>query len=113
MDDTTISSISFDDLFHTSSTSFTLNYPQTTGQYQIVSSSSLNTGLHVSSDAVFDGDIKWKGRSLGQFLEDIEKRLAILVPDPAKLEQFEALKKAYEHYKMLEALCELPIKKED
>jgi hypothetical protein len=70
-------------------------------------------GLHVSSDAEFDGDIKWKGRSLGDLLTTIEKRLAILTPDPAKLEHFEALQKAYKHYKTLEALCELPTKKED
>jgi hypothetical protein len=71
------------------------------------------TGLHVSTDAVFDGDIKWKGRSLGDMLTTIEKRLAILTPDPAKLEHFEALQKAYQHYKTLEALCEIPEKKDD
>jgi hypothetical protein len=71
------------------------------------------TGLHVSTDAVFEGDIKWKGRSLGDMLATIEKRLAILTPDPAKLEHFEALQKAYDHYKTLEALCEVPEKKDD
>ena len=70
-------------------------------------------GLHVTSDAEFDGDIKWKGRSLGDMLTTIEKRLAILTPDPAKLEHFEALQKAYKHYKTLEALCEIPEKKDD
>ena len=44
-------------------------------------------------------------------MEKIESRLAILTPDPEKLEHFEALKKAYDHYKALEALCQLP--KED
>jgi hypothetical protein len=39
-------------------------------------------------------------------LKNIEKRLAILVPDPLKLEKYEALKKAYDHYKMLEILLE-------
>lgn len=70
-------------------------------------------GLHVTSDAQFDGDIKWKGRSLGDLLTTIEKRLAILTPDPAKLEHFEALQKAYKHYKTLEALCEIPEKSDD
>ena len=70
-------------------------------------------GLHVTSDAEFDGDIKWKGRSLGDLLTTIEKRLAILTPDPAKLEHYESLQKAYQHYKTLEALCETPSKKED
>jgi hypothetical protein len=67
-----------------------------------------NSGLYVSSDASFDGDIKWKGRSLGDLLNKIESRLAILSPDSKKLEHFAALKKAYDNYKALEALCELP-----
>ena len=67
--------------------------------------------LHVSGSAEFDGDVKIKGVSIAKILEDIQSRLAILQPDPAKLEHFAALKKAYEHYKTLEALCELP--KED
>lgn len=54
-----------------------------------------------------DGDIKIGDRSLKTFMDTMEKRLAILQPDPAKLEKFEALKKAYEHYKHLESLCEL------
>ena len=66
--------------------------------------------LQVTGDADFKGDITWKGRSLGSLLETIEKRLAILQPDPEKLEHFEALQKAYEHYKTLEALCQIPKK---
>jgi hypothetical protein len=71
------------------------------------------TGLHVTSDADFEGDVKIKGVSLAKTLEDINKRLAILVPDPKKLEHFAALKKAYDHYKTLEALCELPVEEND
>lgn len=63
-------------------------------------------GLHVTSDAEFDGNIKWKGRDLGKMLETIERRLAILQPSPKKLKKFEALQKAYDHYKLLEALCQ-------
>ena len=64
--------------------------------------------LNVKGDAEFEGKVKVNGQDLGEFMETISKRLAILVPDPEKLEHFEALKKAYEHYKMLEKLCELP-----
>lgn len=46
------------------------------------------------------------------YFKGIEDRLAILVPDPKKLEHFEALQKAYQHYKTLEALCQLPDKEE-
>jgi len=66
------------------------------------------SSLHVTSDAKFDGNILWKGRDLGKMLETIEKRLSILVPNPKKLEKYEALQKAYDHYKVLEALCEEP-----
>ena len=38
-------------------------------------------------------------------LDKIQDRLAILVPDPALLEKYEALKQAYDQYKLLEALC--------
>ena len=62
--------------------------------------------LTVEGDADFDGDVRIKGRSLEKLLSTIEKRLAILSePTPEKLEKFEALKKAYDHYKVLEALC--------
>lgn len=71
------------------------------------------SGLHVSADATFEGDIKWKGKSLGDMIEKIHDRLAILTPDLEKLEHFTALKKAYDNYKMLEALCEVPKEEED
>ena len=35
----------------------------------------------------------------------IQDRLAILTPKPELLEKYEALKQAYDHYRMLEALC--------
>ena len=52
-----------------------------------------------------DADLLINGQSLKETMQIIQDRLAILVPDPQKLEQFEALKQAYEHYKTLEALC--------
>ena len=95
------------------------------GNITICSSSGLNgswssnplvtnsSGLHVTSDAMFEGDVKIKGVSILETLDKIEKRLSILRPDPEKLAHFESLKKAYEHYKTLEALCELPTKEEE
>lgn len=88
------------------------NYSYTTngtGAWGTISAGAASTpGLTCSGDANFEGDVKIKGVSIAKALEDIHKRLAILVPDPAKLEHFAALKKAYDHYKLLEALCELP-----
>jgi len=54
-----------------------------------------------------EGDIKIGDRSLKTFMDTMEKRMAILQPDPKKLKKFEALQKAYEHYKHLERLCEI------
>ena len=54
-----------------------------------------------------EADIKIGDRSLKTFMDTMEKRMAILQPDPKKLEKFEALQKAYEHYKHLERLCEI------
>jgi hypothetical protein len=70
-------------------------------------------GLKVSGDAEFEGKVMINGQDLAQFMETLSKRLAILVPDPEKLEHFAALKKAYDHYKTLEALCEVPKKEEE
>jgi hypothetical protein len=58
-------------------------------------------------------DIKVDGKSLKEFMTKMEERLAILIPDPSKLEKFEALKKAYEHYKLMEKLCQEQPKEED
>lgn len=67
---------------------------------------STDTGksIRYSSDVNFEGDLILKGKNLSETLSTIEKRLSILVPDPSKLEKYEALKKAYENYKLLESL---------
>lgn len=86
------------------------NYTFTNGSSSI--GSVTKQGLSVAGDAEFAGDITIKGVSILKSIEQINKRLAILVPDPNKLEKFEALKRAYDNYKTLEALCELPIENE-
>jgi hypothetical protein len=61
--------------------------------------------IHVTGDAEFEGNVKVKGRDLVKLFETIEDRLAIVSnPDPKKLEKFKALKKAYDHYKLMEKL---------
>ena len=51
------------------------------------------------------GDVEIDGVSLKDTMKAIQDRLAILVPDPKKLEKFAALKASYEHYLLLEKLC--------
>ena len=87
-------------------TSFGSNY------YNYYNTSNTSSGnLQVTGNAQISGDLTVQGINIAEAIEKINKRLAILVPDPGKLEKFEALKRAYENYKTLEALCELP--KED
>lgn len=63
--------------------------------------SNINGNLNISDG----GDIKIGNSSLKELMAKMEDRFAILQPDPEKLEKFEALKAAYEHYKLLESLC--------
>jgi hypothetical protein len=108
IDNTTASMYSFNIGACGSSGSFLTSSGANGTSWGSITSSSSLSALQVSGNAEFDGDVKIKGISIARTLEDIQKRLAILVPDPAKLEHFEALKKAYDHYKLLESLCELP-----
>jgi hypothetical protein len=93
---TTISNINNNSQWTTGTTGYAYN---TTIAPNTVNIST--TGIEMAAGT----DIKIDGQSLKEFMKKMEQRLAILVPDPNKLEKFEALKKAYEHYKTMESLC--------
>lgn len=76
----------------------------TTYNYTTMAPSTHSSGIRVDGDADFQGDVKINGRSIVDTLDAIERRLSILVPDPKKLAKYNALQKAYEHYKTLEAM---------
>ena len=83
-----------------SGTSYTFN------QGYLGTGTSAPVNIHSSGIDMSAGtDIKIDGKSLKEFMTKMEQRLSILVPDPAKLEKFQALKRAYEHYKTMESLC--------
>lgn len=74
----------------------------------VMPSSILSVGktMEVKGDInVSNGDVIIDGVSIKGLMASISERLSILTPDPAKLEKFEALKVAYQQYKLLEALC--------
>jgi hypothetical protein len=60
------------------------------------------TPLKVNGDAEIDGDLKVKGKSLSEAIENIEKRLAILHPNKKLEEKWEELKALGERYRELE-----------
>lgn len=81
--------------WNTGTAGYTINTPPSTV--------SISTGGIEMADGT---DITVGGRSLSAFMKTMEERLAILVPDPAKMEKFAALKKAYDNYKLMEKLCQ-------
>jgi len=91
---------------NTNSPYYTINTTPTSGSILTTSgwkgSSSSSGKITLDGD---DADVIVNGKSLSEFMTKMEERLAILVPDPEKLERFAALKKAYEHYKLMEKLC--------
>ena len=81
-------------------------YATTASSITMSNISDASVNIHSNGiDLEEHADINIGGQSLKGFMKAMSDRLAILQPDPAKLEQFEALKQAYEHYKTLEALC--------
>ena len=103
------------------SSSYTIGSTGSSGQFY----TSTGTGGHnwnnpptvnitgTGIDMAAGTDITVGGKSLKEFMNKMEERLAILIPDPAKLEKFAALKKAYEHYKLMESLCQEQPKEEE
>lgn len=75
------------------------------GTYPSWTTNMTQNNIQVGKVNITDSDITIDGISLRDTLNKLQERLAILVPDPKKLEQYEALKQAYEHYKTLEGLC--------
>lgn len=100
---TSAGSYSYDTSYYTGASTVTIPTSITFDNYNEYDSGiTINEGDLKIND---DGDIKIGNRSLKTFMDTMEKRLAILQPDPEKLEKFEALRKAYEHYKTMESLC--------
>lgn len=67
------------------------------------SNNSYEKALHVKGDAEFEGDVKIQGQSLVDTIKNIEKRLAILHPNPELEEKWERLKALGDMYRELEA----------
>lgn len=64
-----------------------------------------NTTYGTASILKVMGDVEVDGVSLKGFMDTVNERLMILQPKPEMLEKYEALRNAYNEYKMLEKLC--------
>lgn len=65
------------------------------------------------SPVEFTNDVIINGMNVTQVLDTITSRLAVLIPDPKKLAHYEALQRAYAHYKLLESLVDAPSETND
>jgi len=84
---------------------YTLATGGSNGTWASVNTGTTTPSIQVKGDAEFGGNVTINGQNLAETLQRIQHRLAILVPDPKLLGKYEALQQAYEHYKILEALC--------
>ena len=67
--------------------------------------SAYTTSVNSNPTLEVKGDLVVKGKNIGNILDKIQDRLAILdEPTPEKLEKHAALRKAYDHYKLMEKL---------
>jgi hypothetical protein len=58
--------------------------------------------LSVQGDAVFNGDVRVQGRSLAEFMEQVEQRLNMLQPNPKLEAEWDQLRELGEQYRRLE-----------
>jgi len=65
--------------------------------------STTNSTLEVKGDANFEGDVKIKGNSIVDLIDNIEKRLAILHPNLELEDKWEELKSLGTKYRKLES----------
>ena len=90
------------------------SYPSSTN-VPMSSWATIPTNYNLNTTAVFGGsgikvseesDIMIGNASLKEFMKNVNDRLCILTADLEKNEKFAALKIAYEHYKLMEQLCQ-------
>jgi hypothetical protein len=61
--------------------------------------------LSVSGDADFNGEVRVQGRSLAEFMEQVEQRLNMLQPNPELEQEWDELRELGERYRELERQC--------
>jgi hypothetical protein len=65
--------------------------------------SNTNSGtVAIKGDAVFEGNIKWKGRDMQEWFESVEARLGMLQPNPALEAEWDELAEIRRQYVELE-----------
>jgi len=61
--------------------------------------------LSVQGDADFNGEVRVQGRSLAEFMQQVEQRLNMLQPNPEMEREWDELRELGERYRALEQKC--------
>jgi len=77
----------------------------TTAQPWAISTNGADTTLSVKGDADFGGDVRVKGRSLAEFMQQVEQRLNMLRPNPEMEAEWDELRELGERYREMERQC--------
>jgi hypothetical protein len=90
-------------LNNTGTISSGLTYPWVTSVNDTITIGDIpQRSLSVRGDAEIDGELTVGGKNIGESLDRIEKRLAILKPNPELEERWERLRELGEEYRKLE-----------
>jgi hypothetical protein len=94
----------YQDLYSITTPSSNLTYTSTGTSNPWITYNDHST-LSVSGDANFAGDVRVQGRSLAEFMQQVEQRLNMLQPNPEMEREWDELRELGERYRELEQQC--------
>ena len=95
----------YQDLYSITSPNSNLTYTRTGTSNPWLTVNDHNT-LSVSGDADFNGDVRVQGRSLAEFMQQVEQRLNMLQPNPELEAEWDELRELGDRYRELEKQLE-------
>ncbi len=72
------------------------------GRTNNITTSATTNQIHVTGDAIFNGNINWQGRDMRSWFESVETRLAMLQPNPELEQEWSELAELRQRYMELE-----------
>ena len=93
--------LTYQDLYSITTPGSNLTYTGTSTGNPWITSNDHST-LSVQGDADFGGDVRVQGRSLAEFMQQVEQRLNILQPNPEMEAEWDQLRELGEQYRRLE-----------
>jgi hypothetical protein len=96
--------LTYQDLYSITTPNSNLTYTGTSTSNPWITAND-HSALSVQGDAVFNGDVCVQGRSLAEFMQQVEQRLHMLQPNPELEREWDQLRELGEQYRELERRC--------